>query len=188
MSEAVLKRLAKQFESHVIDTSTDHGNEVALLDKAGLREVCLWLRDDPSNQFNLLRDITAVDYLGYMGGGDGPRFAVVYMLYSITKKHSIRLKVPLAEDDLTVDTVSDIWVAAVWGERETWDMMGVVFKGHPDLRRILLYEEFEGHPLRKDFDKRASQPRMDLLAPERDALSEYKHWDRTCSSKGETSS
>ena len=188
MSKAVLKKLVDKFDSYVIDSSSDLGDETAVIQRDGLKEIALWLRDDSKNKFDFFRDVTVVDYLGYMGGGDGPRFAVVYMLYSIPLKHSIRLKVPLEENDVKVDTLSDVWPAANWGEREAWDMYGIKFQGHPDLRRVLLYEEFEGHPLRKDYGKRDSQPRLDLLGPERDPRAEYKNWTEERGKESEKSS
>ena len=188
MSKAVLKALVDKFDSHIIDSSSRLGNETAVINRDGLKEIARWLRDDPKNNFDFLRDVTAVDYLGYQGKEDDPRFEVVYMLYSIPLKHSIRLKVPLEESDLKVDTLSDVWRAANWGEREVWDMYGIQFKGHPDLRRVLLYEEFEGHPLRKDYPKRQSQPRLDLLAPERDPRSEFKKWTDESGKESEKSS
>ncbi len=90
------------------------------------------------------------------------RFTVVYHFYSTTHKHRLRLVVPLTEDDAEVDTVTSLWAGANWLEREAWDMFGIVFRGHPDPRRILLYAEFEGHPLRKDYPVNKRQP---LIGP-----------------------
>jgi NADH-quinone oxidoreductase subunit C len=178
MSQAVVKRLAAKFESEVLETHTSKGgDDTVVLKRDRLREIAQWLRDDPKNAFNLMRDVTVVDYQGFDDGAAArPRFGLTYVLYSIPKKHSLVLKVPLEEDDPTSPSLAEVWRAANWGEREAWDMYGIRFEGHPDLRRILLYEEFEGHPLRKDYDKRKSQPRLDLLAPERDAISEYTAW------------
>jgi NADH-quinone oxidoreductase subunit C len=99
----------------------------------------------------MLADLTCVDYLGRE-----PRFEVVYHLHSLSRRHRLRIKAGVSESDPTIDTVTDLWATAGWLEREVWDFYGVRFSGHPDLRRILMYEEFVGHPLRKDYvvDKR----------------------------------
>ena len=124
-----------------------------MLDRGSLVEACRHLRDDRENAFDLLVDVTAVDYLGRR-----PRFEVVYHLYSLEKNHRIRIKVPLEEDDVTIPSVVDVWSGANWLEREAWDLYGIKFDGHPELKRIYLYEEFEGHPLRKDYPKEKRQP------------------------------
>lgn len=90
------------------------------------------------------------------------RFEVVYHFYSFSKNHRIRLKVPLEEKNPQLDSVTSLWAGADWFEREVWDMFGVVFKGHPNLKRILMYEEFVGHPLRKDYPVNKRQP---LIGP-----------------------
>ena len=107
-------------------------------------------------------DLTAVDYLKFPGREDGPRFDVVYHLYSITHNHRLRLKAALEQDDAVVATATGLWPIANWLEREVWDMFGIRFAGHPDLRRLLLYEEFVGHPLRKDYPMERRQP---LIGP-----------------------
>src|SRR6185503_112274 len=94
------------------------------------------------------------------------RFDVVYQLYSISLRHRLRVEVPVSEDDPVVPTASIVWKSALWAEREAWDMFGVRFTGHPDLRRILMYPEFQGHPLRKDYPLNLRQP----LVPERDPI------------------
>jgi NADH-quinone oxidoreductase subunit C len=119
------------------------------------------LRDDPALAFTSLVDITAVDYLGRT-----PRFEVVYQLHSLAHGHRLRVKIRLPEEDPTVPSLVSLWKAANWLEREVWDMFGVRFGGHPDLRRILMYPEFVGHPLRKDYPVSKRQP----LVPERDPI------------------
>ena len=109
-------------------------------------EICRFLRDDATLAFDYLVDVTAVDYLG-----STPRFELVYHLKSLTRGHRLRLKARVSEDDPRIDSVVPVWRGADWLERETWDLYGIRFDGHPDLRRIYLYEEFEGHPLRKDY-------------------------------------
>jgi NADH-quinone oxidoreductase subunit C len=114
-----------------------------------LVETCRVLRDTPSLGFNAFVEITAVDYLPHE-----PRYEVVYHLLSMAHKHRVRLKVRVAgnaADDGVVPTVQDIWPGAAWAEREVWDMFGIVFSGHPDLRRLLMPEDWEGHPARKDY-------------------------------------
>ena len=115
------------------------------VDKDRIVEVCTLLRDDPKLRFDMLTDLTAVDYLPAE-----PRFQVVYNLYSFANNRRLRLKVPLALND-TIATVEGVWKAATWLEREVYDLFGIVFDGHSDLRRILLWDGYVGHPLRKDF-------------------------------------
>ena len=107
--------------------------------------VCTLLRDDAQLQFDMLPDLTAVDFLPAE-----PRFQVVYNLYSFANNRRLRLKVPLALN-ATIATVEGVWRAANWLEREVYDLFGIVFDGHSDLRRILLWDGYVGHPLRKDF-------------------------------------
>ena len=117
-------------------------------------ETCVALRDTSSLRFNVLLEITAVDYLPR-----APRFEVIYHLLSIPNRVRLRLKVPAGENE-AVPTVQSVWPAAAWPEREVWDMFGVVFDGHPDLRRLLMPEDWEGHPGRKDYPvqvKKAAQ-------------------------------
>lgn len=151
MSVAALDRLVGQFPSAVLETHAFRGDETAVVRRASLKDVMRFLRDDEQTRFEMLTDLTCVDYLGR-----DPRFEVVYHLHSLTRRHRLRIKAGVPEDDPAIDTVTDLWLAAGWLEREVWDLYGVRFNGHPDLRRVLLYEEFVGHPLRKDYvvDKR----------------------------------
>mgnify|MGYP002619563905 CR=1 FL=1 len=168
MSKKALKAIEKKFKAVILDSHDRCGDETVIVRPEGLRELCLYLKHDDKMAFDYMNDITAVDYLERK-----PRFEVVYHLMSLKHRHRIRIKVPLEEGALVVDSVHDVWRAANWGEREVWDMYGIRFRNHPDLRRILMYEEFEGHPLRKDYPIQKSQPRMDLRARERDAVEEY---------------
>ena len=104
--------------------------------------------------FDMLTDLSAVDYLG-----QEPRFEVVYHLNSLQKNIRVRIKTPVSEGE-EVDSVVSLWPIANWLEREVWDMFGIKFKNHPDLRRLLMYDEFEGHPLRKDYPINKRQPRV----------------------------
>jgi NADH-quinone oxidoreductase subunit C len=113
--------------------------------KEHLLEVCTFLRDTPGLEYDFLTDLTAVDY-----PSRARRFDVVIHLYSMSQNHMLRVKAAVGDGE-TIDSVSGIWKAANWEERETFDMFGIVFAGHPDLRRILLAEDWEGYPLRKDY-------------------------------------
>ena len=115
---------------------------------------CEFYKTTPSLEFTMLSDLCGVN----RGPEEDPRFEVNYHLFSTTKYHRLRLKVLLAEDDARVPTVTTVWRTANWHERETFDMFGVVFDGHPDLRRILLPDDWQGHALRKDFPLRGFEP------------------------------
>ena len=128
-------------------------NELILELKASdLTQVMMTLRDDPSLSFSQLIDAAGMDYEGYADNWDGSRFAVVYQLLSIEHNWRLRVRCFCADDEYPmVDTVNDIWSSANWYEREAFDLYGIVFNGHPDLRRILTDYGFVGHPFRKDF-------------------------------------
>ena len=112
-------------------------------------EILTWLRDDPDQQYDLLRDVTAVDF------GGGRPLPVVYQLFSFFHKQALRVKCELPLDSLEIESVCGLWMAADWLEREVYDLFGITFKNHPDLRRILMPPDYaEGHPLRKDFPLR----------------------------------
>jgi len=149
----VLDRLRERFPADVVSTHSDFGDDTALVRRERIVEILAFLRDDPELLFDFAMDLTGVDYLG-----EEPRFEVVYHLYSLEKKHRVRIKVRLHEEDPVIDTAVPVWPGIDWYEREAWDMYGIVFRGHPNLKRILLYEAFEGHPLRKDYPKAKRQP------------------------------
>jgi NADH-quinone oxidoreductase subunit C len=160
--QAILARLAERLEPAVLETHGYRGDHTAVLAREGLVPALSLLRDDAALRFDLLVDITAVDYLKYPGREDGPRFDVVYHLYSTVHNHRVRLRVPVEEDDARVPTATGLWPIANWLEREVWDMFGIRFTDHPNLKRLLLYEEFHGHPLRKDYPINRRQP---LIGP-----------------------
>jgi len=129
------------------------GELTLTIDAASILDSATRLRDDPALQFGQLSDLCAVDYSHYGNGGvERPRYAVVYHLLSIAHNHRLRLRVFCKDEDFPqVDSVTGIWPAANWFEREAFDLFGIVFPGHPDLRRILTDYGFIGHPFRKDF-------------------------------------
>jgi NADH-quinone oxidoreductase subunit C len=159
---AILARLQERFGAAVLETHDHRGDHTAVVDRAGSLEVLRFCRDDPGLRFDMLMDLTAVDWLRYPGREEGARFEVVYHLYSVAENHRVRVKVPVDEDAPVVASATGLWASANWFEREVWDMFGIRFEGHPDLRRLLMYEEFVGHPLRKDYVINRRQP---LIGP-----------------------
>jgi NADH-quinone oxidoreductase subunit C len=153
MSQVALAKLKEAFPQAVLSTHSYRGDDTAVIAREDIKAVCRFLRDDPELRFDLPTDLTCVDYLG-----QEPRFEVVYHLYSTARKYRIRLKARVPEDDPVIDSVVEVWPGFNWSEREAYDLYGVRFAGHPDLRRILLYEQFVGHPLRKDYPKEGRQP------------------------------
>ena len=156
MSKALVEIVKQQLGSAVLETGSQHGDEWVVVAPEHWITLHRILRDDPRCQMSMLVDLCAVDY-----PDREPRFEVVVHLYSLTKKHRLRTKTRVGDVDgegAEVDTLTGVWSSANWFERETYDLMGVRFRGHPDLRRILLYEEFEGHPLRKDYPANKTQP------------------------------
>ncbi len=153
MPQTVFQILQEKFPNQIYEAYTYRGDVIVVVDKAAIYDICKFLREEPSLKFDLLVDLTAVDYLGR-----DPRFEMVYLLHSFKDNKRLRLKVPIDERDPQVPTVSNLWHIANWYEREVWDMFGIRFKGHPDLRRLLMYDEFKGHPLRKDYPINKRQP------------------------------
>ena len=132
------------------------------LDRDNALEVFEKLKSSDSLKFNMLVELTAVDYMD----SKEDRFTVVYHLMSTTNLYRITIKINVAEDDAWVESVLPLWKSANFLEREVWDLFGIDFKNHGDLRRIMMYEEFEGHPLRKDYPILKKQPRIPLRLPE----------------------
>ncbi|PLX87277.1 MAG: NADH-quinone oxidoreductase subunit C [Desulfuromonas sp.] len=142
--QASVEKLKAKFSSAVLDVIEFRGELTVMVEKGRIVEIGTFLRDECGYDF--LCDLCGVDYMGQQ-----PRFMVVYNLYNITTKQRLRVKVGVDEQSASVDTVSGIWSTANWPERECWDLMGISFNNHPDLRRILMAADWEGHPLRKDY-------------------------------------
>ncbi len=192
MSAPSLSELLKaKLPGAVLAAHAWRGDETVTVRPESLLEAARLLKEDPEFQMNFLMDLSAVDYQVFgktlQGQGahantgiairqpmnipteepwPGPattaRFEVVYHFFSLSLKRRIRLKVPVEESKAEVDSLVCLWAAANWFEREVWDMYGIRFRGHPDLKRILMYPEFEGHPLRKDYPVNKRQP---LIGP-----------------------
>ncbi len=158
-----LTKLVEKFPDKILAHSSPLGQDAIVIHKEGLVPICRFLKEDLQLQYHRLSDVTAVDYLKM---NRVPRFEVVYHLHSLSNGYWIRIQVPLSEDDLVVDSLVPLWKGANWLEREVWDMFGIRFSGHPNLRRILMYPEFQGHPLRKDYPVDKRQPLVPLRRPE----------------------
>ncbi len=189
-SSSLIEAVKEHFPDAVSASHSYRGDATVVLRGTSLLAVARYLKEDPALQMNFLMDITAVDYFTFgkrptpaffassgvavspspqipdedpwPGPPGESRFAVVYHFYSIAHKHRLRLVVPLEEANAELDSLTSLWAGADWLEREVWDMFGIRFQGHPDLKRILMYEEFEGHPLRKDYPVNKRQP---LIGP-----------------------
>lgn len=145
-TQPVIDKLKECFADAVQEVSEAHGELAMVVSREQIVDVCRFLKDDPALRYEMLMDVAGVDYLGRE-----PRFEVVYHLYSISHNRRLRLKVRLVESDLVVPSVSSVWSTANWHEREAFDMLGIQFWDHPDLRRIYMPDDYPGHPLRKDF-------------------------------------
>jgi NADH-quinone oxidoreductase subunit C len=143
-SQEAIESLDKSFEGKLESKTEFRGERAYTISALDLRDIAKFCRDDLS--FDYLLDITSIDNFG-----EEPRFEIVYHLYSMPHGTHLRLKLRVSEDLGSVDTVSDIWPTADWHEREIYDMMGIKFNGHPDLRRILMWDGYPFFPLRKDF-------------------------------------
>ena len=150
-SEALVEGIQAAFAEKIASVSAALGEVTLVVKAADAIEVMTALRDRGELRFEQLIDICGVDYSAY-SGYEGPRFAAVYHLLSLTHNHRLRVRVFCPLDDFpVVDSVIGVWPAANWFEREAFDLFGIVFNGHPDLRRILTDYGFIGHPFRKDF-------------------------------------
>ena len=156
MARNVLDALTKKF-GEAVSTGSAYGDEEAIVSRDNLVEVATFLRDQPDLAFDSPVFCTCIDRLD-LGAEPEARFEVCYQLRSFRHKNRIRLKVVVGEDKPSVPTLSQLWPAFDWQERETFDMYGIEFEGHPDLRRIYMYDEFVGFPLRKDYPKDKRQP------------------------------
>ena len=139
-----INKLSSRFPESIVETHSYRGDDTAVVRKEDLLEICQFLRDDKELQYNFMMDLTAVDYLDY--------FEVVYRLVSLKNNQSLIMKTRVyGRDNPAVPSVTGTWRAAYYQEREIFDLLGIKFDGHPDMRRLLLWEGFTGHPLRRDY-------------------------------------
>ena len=189
--KSLCESLTSRFPSAVIASHAYRGDATVTVRRENLQEVAAFVKKDSAYQMNFLMDLTAVDYLTFgkkpaavgafdpsgvavkppsqipdespwPGAATSARFEVVYHFFSLPIRHRLRLKVRVEESDMIVHSLTSLWASANWFEREVWDMYGIRFQGHPNLKRILMYEEFQGHPLRKDYPINKRQP---LIGP-----------------------
>ena len=189
-TDSLIETVRNHFPDAVSASHAWRADATVVLDPEFLLNVARFLKEDPGIRMNCLMDMTAVDYSEFgkrpmpaffassgvtvspspeipdetpwPGPPDPSRFAVVYHFFSTIHKHRLRLVLPVDEAATEVDSLTSLWPGANWLEREIWDMFGIRFRGHPDLRRILMYEGFEGYPLRKDYPVKKRQP---LIGP-----------------------
>jgi NADH-quinone oxidoreductase subunit C len=139
------KKLKEKFANSILDVTTFRGEVTVTVSKGEILEICKFLHSDPDLQYRLLTDLCGLDFFPQT-----PRFGVVYLLYSMKSNHRLRVKTRVGETE-SIPSVESIWKVANWYEREVYDLFGVTFDNHPDLRRIMLWDGYDGHPLRKDF-------------------------------------
>lgn len=159
MNDKIEQFLKENFSDAFVAADTFRGMLSVQIDPAQLKNVCQALQEDSELDIKYLSDITVVDWFEHDQASRG-RYEVVYNLYSFRHKHRFFIKIRLNEDNTRVDSLIDLWAGANWMEREAYDLFGIEFEGHPDLRKILTPEDLEGHPLRKDFPLTYEQPRF----------------------------
>lgn len=152
----LVEKLRGRFDSSLLGESQAFGECEVTVKREVLPALARWLQEDEG--FEYLMDYTAVDYLGRRE----VRFELVAHFYSLTGNRRLRVCVPIREEQAEAPSLTSLYKAADWYEREIWDLYGIRFAGHPDLRRLLLYDQFKGHPLRKDYKMKARQP---LIGP-----------------------
>jgi NADH-quinone oxidoreductase subunit C len=169
VSQAVLDKLRARFGASILETHSDFGDDTAVVASSVWKAVGQFLREEPSLDFDMPVDLCGVDY-----PNREPRMEVVLHLYSTSRRHRVRVKTRVGDEDMDgaeLESLVSIWSGLDWLEREVFDMSGVRFKGHPDLRRILMYPEFEGHPLLKTYPAQRTQPLVEYRTDEEAGMS-----------------
>ena len=166
----VLERIQGLMPEAVLEVHSFRGDDTVVVRPDQVADLLGLLRDEPELAFTMLVDVTCVDQLGRRE----PRFEVVYHLLSLQYGTRLRVKAPVPEENPTLPTATGLFRSADWGEREVAEFFGITFEGHPDPRKLLLYDEFEGYPLRKDYPKRKRQPLVEYRS---DACTEIRGRD-----------
>ena len=169
----IAEKLRERFPEEVLDIKEFRGQVSVTMNKDKILNIFRYLHDDPDLFFDYLVDVCGADYLGKKE----KRFEVVYHLYSIKHRHALRVKAEVAADKPSIDSVVGIWAGANWHEREAYDMYGIVFNGHPDLRRILLPEDWEGYPLRKDYPVKGPEKEWPGFLDVLDKAKKYREFE-----------
>ena len=169
----IAEKIKERFAGEVLDVKEFRGQVSVTVRKEKILEICRHLHDAPDLTFDYPVDLCGVDYLGKKER----RFEVVYHLYSMTHRHSLRLKAEVPEEDCSIDSVMPVWAGVDWHEREAYDMYGIVFNGHPDLRRVLMPEDWEGHPLRKDYPLKGPEKEWPGFIEVLDRAKRYKEFE-----------
>ena len=146
LQELIIQKLQKNFPDSFISSNVYMGDLSVKVDKKDIVKICTFLKEDSELLFVLCEDVTAIDWSKRKN-----RFTVVYHIFSLKHNFRLRIKADVDESDCTIDTISSVWKTANWEEREVYDMFGISFNNHPDLRRMYMPEDFEHYPLRKDF-------------------------------------
>jgi NADH-quinone oxidoreductase subunit C len=168
----IVEKLKEKFLNEIVDVTQFRDQVFVSLKKDKIVEICRYLHDDPDIYMEYLADLCGVDY-----PEKRYRFEVVYNLYSLRHNHRLMLKAQLSEDDPYIDSVVEIWNGANWHEREACDMYGILFNNHPDLRRILMPEDWEGYPLRKDYPLKGPEEEYKGFEELKDLHSHDKEWN-----------
>ena len=140
-----VEKIKEKFPNSILEVTTFRGEVTVTVSKGEIFEICKFLHSDPNLQFHLLTDLCGLDFFPQV-----PRFGVVYLLCSLKNNQRLRVKTRVGETE-SISSVESIWKIANWYEREAYDLFGIHFENHPDLRRIMMWDGYEGHPLRKDF-------------------------------------
>ena len=159
MDEKLKEFFETNFKEAIVRTDEFRGQLSFYIKKDNLYDICSALKSDKDLEFNFLMDVCALDWLDRPEEAEG-RFEIIYNLYSLKNKYRLLIKVKLSEDNPEIDSLAALWNSADWLEREVWDLFGIEFTGHPDLRKIVTPDELKGHPLRKDFPLTYEVPRF----------------------------
>jgi NADH-quinone oxidoreductase subunit C len=155
--------LSERFKDAIGAGWQDPPFEILRAKRGAIRDIAAFLQ--ASHGFTMLMDLTAVDYLTYRSAKASERFELVYYFFDLPRTRRLRIKVAVPDTDPTAPSLAPLFGSADWLEREVWDMYGIRFDGHPNLKRLLMYEEFSGHPLRKDYPLLKQQPRVRQVHP-----------------------